>query len=133
MSLSDEERSTLVKLQMEKSYRFLKQAHEMYSMKYWDIAANRYYYACFHAVQAILIQHGLSCRSHSGAIACFGLHFVKSGKISAHLGSFLTRMEQLRQKGDYNCLYDVSEEEVATMREPAGELISLIEQIIESA
>ncbi|WP_455663446.1 HEPN domain-containing protein [Phocaeicola sp.] len=128
MSLTNEERNTLVALQLEKAQTFLKQADEMFDMKYWDIAANRYYYACFHAVQALLLNAGFSCHSHNGIIACFGLNFVRTGKIPTHLGSFLSRMEQLRQKGDYNCLYTVSEDEVSTMREPAHELIKIIQK-----
>ena len=96
MKLTDEERNSLVILQLEKAKVFLKQADEMFDLKYWDIASNRYYYACFHAVQALLIQNGLSCKTHDGLIACFGLNFIKTGKISARLGSFLARMEQLR-------------------------------------
>lgn len=52
MGLNDEERKTIVKLEMEKADRFLKQAGMMCDLEQWDIAANRYYYACFHAVQA---------------------------------------------------------------------------------
>ncbi|MBO4984997.1 MAG: HEPN domain-containing protein [Bacteroides sp.] len=130
MSLSEEERNALVTLQMEKAKRFLQQANEMYDMKYWDIASNRYYYACFHAVQALLIKNGLNCRTHDGLISCFGLNFVKTGKVDSTLGSFLSRMEQLRQKGDYNCIYSVAEDEVATMRIPASQLINRIEELL---
>ena len=119
MKLTDEERNSLVILQLEKAKVFLKQADEMFDLKYWDIASNRYYYACFHAVQALLIQNGLSCKTHDGLIACFGLNFIKTGKISARLGSFLARMEQLRQKGDYNCIYSISEDEISTIKAPA--------------
>ena len=86
MKLTDEERNSLVVLQMEKAKTFLKQADEMYEMKYWDIASNRYYYACFHAVQALLINSGFSCKTHDGLIACFGLNYVKTGKVSTRLG-----------------------------------------------
>ena len=78
MKLTDEERNSLVILQLEKAKVFLKQADEMFDLKYWDIASNRYYYACFHAVQALLIQNGLSCKTHDGLIACFGLNFIKT-------------------------------------------------------
>lgn len=59
MKLNDEERNLLVVLEMEKANRFLDQAEEMTRLKYWDIASNRYYYACFHAIQALLIKNGL--------------------------------------------------------------------------
>ena len=124
------ERNSLVILQLEKAKVFLKQADEMFDLKYWDIASNRYYYACFHAVQALLIQNGLSCKTHDGLIACFGLNFIKTGKISARLGSFLARMEQLRQKGDYNCIYSISEDEISTIKAPARELIETIEVLL---
>ena len=130
MSLSEEDRQILVRLQMEKARTFLSQADEMYRQKYWDIASNRYYYACFHAVQALLIHNGLSVRTHDGLITVFGLHFVKTGKVESRLGAFLSRMEQLREKGDYNCIYTVSEDEISTMAEPAKELIEKIEELL---
>ena len=102
MSLSEEERNALVTLQMEKARTFLQQADEMYVLKYWDIAS----------------------------IGCFGLNFIKTGIISSHLGSFLSRIEQLRQKGDYNCLYSISEEEISAMRAPARELVEKIKELI---
>ena len=130
MKLSEEERNTIVKLQMEKAHLFLQQAEEMYKQHYWDIASNRYYYACYHAVQALLIKNGLNSHTHDGLITSFGLHFVKTGKVDRKLGAFLSRIEQLRKKGDYNCFYSISEEEIATMIEPAKELILRIEELI---
>lgn len=130
MSLSEEDRDILVQLELEKARTFLNQADEMYKLKYWDIASNRYYYACFHAVQALLIHNGFSARTHDGLITTFGLHFIKTGKIESRLGAFLSRMEQLRKKGDYNCIYSVSEEDIATMAMLAKELIDKIEELL---
>lgn len=98
MSLNDEERKTLVELQMQKANRFLEQAEMVRGLQQWDLAANRYYYACFHAVQALFIHHGLASKRHSGMLSQFGLHFIKTGVIEDRLGGFLTRMEQLREK-----------------------------------
>ncbi|MDR0939286.1 MAG: HEPN domain-containing protein [Mediterranea sp.] len=132
MRLTDEERDMLVALQMEKAETFLRQADEMFTMKYWDIAANRYYYACFHAAQALLIKNGLSAKTHAGTISSFGIHFVKTGKIELHLGSFLSRMEQLRQKGDYNSVLTVTEDDISTMKAPAKAFVEAIKKILES-
>ncbi|MBR7085971.1 MAG: HEPN domain-containing protein, partial [Prevotella sp.] len=81
MSLNDEERRTIVNLQMEKANRFLAQAEMVREMQQWDLAANRYYYACFHAVQALFIHNGLASKTHSGMLRQFGLHFIKTGII----------------------------------------------------
>ena len=61
----------------------------------------------------------------------FGLHFIKTGIIEDKLGGFLTRMEQLREKGDYNCIFSVSEEELCTIVEPAHELVTVITRLVQ--
>lgn len=90
MSLNEDDRKIVVKLQMDKARLFLEQADQMCKQQYWDIASNRYYYACFHAIQALFIQNGISCHTHDGLITQFGLHFVKTGKVESHLGAFLS-------------------------------------------
>ena len=89
MKLTDEERQIVVGLQMEKAHRFLEQADEMCRQKYWDIASNRYYYACYHAVQALLIKNELVAHTHDGLLTQFGLHFVKAGKVESRLGKLI--------------------------------------------
>lgn len=131
MSLNDDERRIMVGFQMEKANRFLEQAEMVRELKQWDLAANRYYYACFHAVQALFIHNGLASKRHSGMLSQFGLHFIKTGIIEDKLGGFLTRMEQLREKGDYNCIFSVTEEELRTIVEPAHELVVVITRLIQ--
>lgn len=132
MSLSDEERKTMVGLQIEKANRFLRQAEMVKELEQWDLAANRYYYACFHAVQALFIHNGLASKTHSGMLSQFGLHFIKTGIIEDRLGGFLTRMEQLREKGDYNCIFSINEDELSTIVEPAHELVNVITHLIQN-
>lgn len=121
----------LVGLQLEKAHRFLAQADEMYSMQYWDLAANRYYYACYHAVQGLFIANGLpATKKHSGTVTQFSLHFVKTGKVETTYGSFLARMMQLRQKADYNCAYDISEKDLAEQVSLSKEFIKKIEELL---
>lgn len=130
MGLCETDRKVMVGLQMEKAYRFLKQADMMCDLEQWDMAANRYYYACFHAVQALFIHNGLTSKRHAGMLTQFGLHFIKTNIIEDRLGSFLTRMEQLREKGDYNCLFDITKDELQTFIAPAHELIDKIKQLV---
>lgn len=130
MSLNNEDRKTMVSLEMEKANRFLKQAEMVRELQQWDLAANRYYYACFHAVQALFIHYELASKRHSGMLSQFGLHFIKTGIIEDRLGGFLTRMEQLREKGDYNCIFSINEDELCTIVEPAHELVKVIAGLI---
>ncbi len=41
-------------------------------------------------------------------------------------------MEQLREKGDYNCYYAITEEEIETIVEPTKELIHKVEELLET-
>ena len=124
--MDEENRKILVSRQKQKASRFLSQADEMLGMEYWDLAANRFYYACFHAVQGLFISKGISAHTHAGMIQQFSLHFVKTRMVDMHYGSFLARMMQLRQKADYNCAYDISEEEVKETATLAHEFIEVI-------
>lgn len=120
----------LISLQTEKAKRFLTQADEMANLKHWDLAANRYYYACFHAVQALFIAKGVNAHTHAGINTQFSLHFVKTGVVDISYGSFLARMFQLRQKADYNCAYEVSESEVQEIVELTHNFVKTIISLI---
>lgn len=131
MTMEAEDIKVLVNMQLEKAHRFLSQADEMYSMQYWDLAANRYYYACYHAVQGLFIANGLpATKKHSGTVTQFSLHFVKSGKVETTYGSFLARMMQLRQKADYNCAYEISEKDLAEQVSLSKEFIKKVEELL---
>ena len=123
--MEKENQKILIGLQVEKAKRFLSQADEMVGLHHWDLAANRYYYACFHVVQALFISKGINAHTHAGINTQFSLHFVKAGIVDISFGSFLARMFQLRQKADYNCAYEVSERDVR-------EIVALSHNFIET-
>jgi len=120
----------LVRLQLEKARKLLSQANEMYAMEHWDMAANRYYYACFHAVQGLFIHEGLAARRHTGTVRQFSLHFVKTGRIDKRYGSFLSQIMQLREKADYNCFFNVSSQDLKDFASLSEDFIGLIEKMI---
>lgn len=128
--MTPEERKLLVDMQVERARRFVKQADEMMEMGYSDMAVNRFYYACFHIVQALFIQREIVAHTHSGMLTQFSLHFVKTEMVSLEDGSFLARLFQLRQKADYNCAYDITKEEALSLKEPAHAFVEKIEKLI---
>lgn len=130
--MTPEEKRLLVKRQVEKSYHFMNQADEMISLGHTDLAVNRLYYACFHIVQALFLQSGISVRTHSGIITQFSQHFVKTGMVPIEKGSLLARLFQLRQKADYNCAYDISDEEVKSLIAPVHLFIAEISKMIDN-
>ena len=95
------DKELLIKLQKEKSHKMLADADEMVIQKRWDIAANRYYYACYHMLQALFISRGVSAKSHDGSLTHLGQDFILSGEVDKKFGRFFSRMVQLRHKADY--------------------------------
>ena len=124
--MDSEDRCLLINRQIEKANRFMEQAVEMMSLGYYDLAVNRYYYACYHVVQALFLQKGISGHTHSGIITLFSQHFVKTGVVDRRQGSLLARLFQLRQKADYNCSYDISGDEAKSLSEPVREFVDCI-------
>ena len=128
--MTPEERKLLVDMQVERAHRFVKQADEMMDLGYSDMAVNRFYYACFHIVQALFIQREIVAHTHTGMLTQFSLHFVKTEKVSLEDGSFLARLFQLCQKADYNCAYDITKEEALSLKEPTHGFVEKIEKLI---
>lgn len=129
--MNEEHRRIIVCQQLDKAKKFIEQADEMCTFKHWDLAANRYYYACFHSVQGLFISEGINAHTHAGMISQFSLKFVKTGKVSISKGSFLARLMQLRQKADYNCAFDITEEEVREIAPLAHEFVKTIQSVIQ--
>ncbi|MGG1948202.1 HEPN domain-containing protein [Trinickia sp. NRRL B-1857] len=72
-----------------------------------DGAANRAYYAMFDAARSALLSSGAAvppevARTHSGLIAAFGTHLVKSGQVAKDMGRLLNRAHEIRLVADYN-------------------------------
>lgn len=128
-----EDRKVLVNLQLHRAEKFLKQADEMLAAQHFDLAANRYYYVCFHAIQGLFINDGIMRHTHKGLHTTLGMNYVRNGKFDARLSSIFRTMEQLREKADYNCAYDISEEEVRDMQEPSRQIINEVKRLLGGA
>lgn len=129
--MDENDRNTIVGFERAKALKFLSQACDLCDMKLWDLAANRFYYACFHVVQALFVKEGLFAHTHSGMITLFNLKYIKTKRLDVTLGSFLSRMMQIRQKADYNCIYEITERDVMDIKPLALSFISSIEKLLD--
>lgn len=128
--MNEAQRSEMVRLQLERADKFLWQADKMLNEQCFDLAANRYYYACYHAIQGLFVHDGLYSHTHKGLHQVLGMHYVKEGKFDSRLSGFLRTMEQLREKADYNCAYDITAEEVQEMRSPSYAIIGAVKKMV---
>ena len=130
MSLSEEERKIVVQYRLEKSFKMIDQVKNILPMKYWDTIANRLYYAAYYAVTALLIQNGIQVQTHQGAKRMFGYHFIMQNKIDSKYASLYSRLFSMRQTGDYDDNFDLTEEDVLQYIAPTEELIELISSMV---
>ena len=111
--LSIDEKKAIINYRIQKSYDNLNEAKEVAKLGFWNLVGNRLYYSAFHMASALLLDKGFTSRSHSGVIHLIGAHFIAKGLLDKSYGRLLSRLFELRQSGDYDDLYDATEEEVA--------------------
>ncbi len=130
MSLDNEERITLVELEMEKAKRIFAEIDVLVNAGLWSNAASRLYYSVYHAVCALLIKDGHKATTHQGNHIGFGAYYVKTGIFPPEYGRFYNRLQTLREQSDYNCIYDVTPEDLNEKIPLAKELIQKIDGIV---
>ena len=118
-----------MQLRMEKAANTMEQVRGIVPMQYLEVIANRLYYAAYYAVSALIIANGDTAQTHSGVVRAFGLHFVKTGRVSNKLGSLYNKLYVMRLTGDYDDTHNLEEDEVLPFVDPTGELIEEINKL----
>jgi uncharacterized protein (UPF0332 family) len=86
----------LIDYKREKASETLEDAILLYKNGRLFSTVNRIYYSLFYEVSALLLRNGLSSSKHSGVMALFQRHFIKTEVISVELGKFYSRMFEFR-------------------------------------
>jgi uncharacterized protein (UPF0332 family) len=89
---------------------------------------NRAYYAMFYAALAILATVGEETSKHSGVLALFDRHFVKTSVLPKEMGKFLHTAFDTRQTGDYEDKPEISRAMAERIVEFAIQFVNSIEE-----
>ncbi len=130
MTLTPEDRQAIIDYRIERSHNTIKEVEFIISGKFWNLAANRLYYSVFYICEALLLSRKLAASSHTGVSRMMNLHFIRSGKLTEEEGALLGRLFRMRQTGDYDDLWDWTEQDILPMVPATKKLISKIESII---
>lgn len=130
MSLKEIDRRVMITLELEKAAKTWGQMEVQVNNGVWEMAANRLYYALFHAVSALLISDQHEVGTHRGAVNQFSLYYIKPGIFTKDDGRMYSNLQKLREDGDYNCYIDVEQADVEPYIEPTRQLIDKIRQYI---
>ena len=117
----------LVRYRLQRAKDTLEDARILADNQRWNSAINRLYYASYYAVTALLLDADLNPSTHNGAKSNFTEHFIKSNRIDKEYGKIYSQLFTWRQKGDYDDLFDFSEDKVMPYFNPVADLIKIIE------
>ena len=130
MSLTIDDKKAIIAYRIQKSDQTMVEASDCAKMGHWSLAANRLYYALFHLASALLIDKGYTSKTHNGIICIIGQEFVTKGLLTSEDGRLLSRLQNMRQSGDYDDMFDWTEEDIKPMFEPTTKLLSKMKALI---
>lgn len=129
--LKDEDRQALIKYRIERSKATLVEADIMTASKCYNAAINRFYYACYYAVVALLLKHRISAHTHDGVKQQFGLHFGVNGLIDKKYTRFFARLFNDRITGDYDDFIQYDEETITLLHSQVEEFLNVVTSLVE--
>ncbi len=125
-----ESKKDLITYRLRRAKETLEDAEILAEHYKWNSCINRLYYACYYAVTALLLKYDFKAITHNGVKSVFSENFIKNNVIRKDMGKIYSQLFTWRQKGDYDDLFDFTEEKVLPYFGPVKELISIIEQEI---
>lgn len=132
MSLDNESKKAMIAYRLEKADIALGDAVFLTDAARYNLAANRLYYALFHAASALLLSKGIVTKRHAGLIAQLHLNFVKTGILTADEGALLKIMFDLRHEGDYEDFVDVERADIEEYTPQVQDLVEKLKKLAAS-
>ena len=130
MALSLEEKRAIVNYRIQKAQNTMIEAKDNANLKHWNLVANRLYYAVFHMASALLIDKGFTAKSHNGIFCILGHEFIAKGVLNKDDAKLASRLQNMRQSGDYDDMFDWTEEDVFPLFEKTETLLQKMESLI---
>jgi len=109
--LPDTRTQDLCKYRLAQSEETLQVAKDCLNNRHFKDSINRSYYAAFHAVRAVLALESVDFKRHKDVVAYFNKNYVATGKFDREIGRNLSRLQQIREKCDYNDYFIVALED----------------------
>lgn len=122
--------STLLQYRLTRSRESLASAELLIENQFYLEAINRLYYACFYAISALLLQFGLSPKTHAGARSLFNERVIRDGLLPEEFGDFYTKLFDVRHETDYADLVETDVTKSVEWLPQVKRFIDAIEQLV---
>lgn len=130
MTLLSSEKDAILKYRIERANQAFKEAKDNASLGNWNLAVNRLYYAVFYMALAINLYNGDSARTHNGVYSLFCKRYIANDVLSKDDGVLYRRLFSMRQSGDYDDMFDWTQEDVMPLIPRTESLISAMKALI---
>lgn len=130
--MTTEERCDLSKARFDHARDCLHTAKINREIGDYRAAANRSYYAIFHAMRAVLALAEVDMSKHSGVMAEFRKRYLKTEILDRKLSTTITQAFEVRNASDYDDFYIVAKEDVDLQIDSAAEFMRAIAEYLVS-
>ena len=124
--MTSEERRNLSTARLDLALNCLNTAKVNRDIGDYRAAANRSYYAIFHAMRAVLALDEVDMSKHSGIMAEFRRRYLKTEILDRKLSATISQAFEVRNASDYDDFYIVSREDVDLQIDKAIQFILAI-------
>ena len=121
-----EEKRSLSNVRYDHALECLDAAKSLLESGNYKSAANRSYYAIFHAMRAVLALDEVDMKHHSGIISEFRKRYIKTGVFEIRLSHIISVLFDTRTDSDYDDFFVISKAEVAEQTENAAYFLQKI-------
>lgn len=130
--MQEQEVKALSAVRLEHAKECLLDARTLLQAESYRSAANRAYYAIFHAMRAVLALDGFDSKKHSGIIAEFRRRYIASGIFPVKLSVDIDIASTIRNSSDYNDFFIISKKESTEQVKSAEAFVSVIAEYLAS-
>lgn len=130
MSLDCESRIDLIHKYLDKSNQTWEEAEAARKLGMWPMTANRMYYSLINAFRGLLLADQHDVHTHAGMKSAIGQYYVLTGLLSPEDSKLFSQMETMRERADYDCLFNATETDIEEKYEPTKQLIEKIKHMI---
>lgn len=120
----------LARYRMDQAKQCIKSARVLVEIEDYKGAANRSYYAVFHAMRSILALEMKDFSKHSGVSAYFRKEYIKTGIFEVELSDIISEAFEIRSDSDYDDYYMISKIDVLEQIENAVKFYNAIESYL---
>ncbi len=125
-----EDKVALSKIRLDTAKECLRDSDILLQSESYKAAANRSYYAVFHAMRAVLVFDEFDSKKHSGIIAEFRRRYIKTGIFTSEISKIIDIQFSARSHSDYDDFYIISKEEAINGLHEAEKAVAEVEKYL---